>query len=256
LRDGEFLLHYQPQVDIETGQIVGMEALVRWLDPEVGLVPPSAFIPVAEESGLIGPLSEWVLREACRQNKAWQDEGLPAARVSVNLSARQFQQRDIAKLVMSILEETGLQPQYLELELTESTIMRNAEEAVTMLAELHALGIGLAIDDFGTGYSSLSYLKRFPVDRLKIDRSFVSDIGASSDDETITSAIIALAHSLQLQVIAEGVETAAQLDFLKERACNEMQGYFFARPMPHDAIPALLQRARTHDERVAGAVPA
>jgi diguanylate cyclase (GGDEF)-like protein len=244
LRDGEFLLHYQPQIDIHTGKIVGMEALVRWLDPEVGLVPPSAFIPVAEESGLIGPLSEWVLREACRQNKAWQDEGLPPARVSVNLSARQFQQRDIAKLVMSILEETGLQPQYLELELTESTIMRNAEEAVIMLNELHALGIGLAIDDFGTGYSSLSYLKRFPVDRLKIDRSFVSDIGASNDDETITSAIIALAHSLQLQVIAEGVETAAQRDFLKARACREMQGYYFARPMPHDAIPDLLQAPR------------
>jgi diguanylate cyclase (GGDEF)-like protein/PAS domain S-box-containing protein len=245
LRDGEFLLHYQPQVDIETGRIVGMEALVRWLDPEVGLVPPSAFIPVAEESGLIGPLSEWVLREACRQNKAWQDDGLPPARVSVNLSARQFQQRDIARLVMSILEETGLEPQYLELELTESAIMRNAEEAVVMLNELHALGIGLAIDDFGTGYSSLSYLKRFPVDRLKIDRSFVSDIGASNDDETITSAIIALAHSLDLQVIAEGVETAAQLDFLKERACHEMQGYFFARPMPHDAIPHLLQAERS-----------
>jgi diguanylate cyclase (GGDEF)-like protein/PAS domain S-box-containing protein len=256
LRDGEFLLHYQPQVDIDTGQIVGMEALVRWHDPEVGLVPPSAFIPVAEESGLIGPLSEWVLREACRQNKAWQDEGLPPVRVSVNLSARQFQQRDIAKLVMSILEETGLEPQYLELELTESTIMRNAEEAVTMLSELHALGIGLAIDDFGTGYSSLSYLKRFPVDRLKIDRSFVSDIGASHDDETITSAIIALAHSLQLQVIAEGVETAAQLDFLKERACNEMQGYFFARPMPHDAIPALLQQGRTRSGHEAQGVPA
>ncbi|PTB18715.1 diguanylate cyclase [Trinickia symbiotica] len=244
LRDGEFLLHYQPQVDIGTGRIVGMEALVRWHDPEVGLVPPSAFIPVAEESGLIGPLSEWVLREACRQNKAWQDEGLPPARVSVNLSARQFQQRDIAKLVMSILEETGLEPRYLELELTESTIMRNAEEAVIMLNELHALGIGLAIDDFGTGYSSLSYLKRFPVDRLKIDRSFVSDIGDSSDDETITSAIIALAHSLDLQVIAEGVETAAQLDFLKARACHEMQGYYFARPMPQDAIPQLLERDR------------
>ncbi len=242
LRDNEFLLHYQPQVDIETGQVVGMEALVRWRDPEVGLIPPSQFIPVAEESGLIGPLSEWVLREACRQNKAWQDEGLPPARVSVNLSARQFQQRDIAKLVMQVLEETGLDPQYLELELTESTIMRNAEEAVSMLNELHALGIGLAIDDFGTGYSSLSYLKRFPVDRLKIDRSFVSDIGESSDDETITSAIIALAHSLNLQVIAEGVETSTQLDFLKERACDEMQGYFFAKPMPHDAIPGMLQR--------------
>jgi diguanylate cyclase (GGDEF)-like protein/PAS domain S-box-containing protein len=241
LRDNEFLLHYQPQVDIESGQIVGTEALVRWLDPEVGLVPPSSFIPMAEESGLIGPLSEWVLREACRQNKAWQDEGLPPARVSVNLSARVFQQRDIARLVMQVLDETGLEPKYLELELTESTIMRNAEEAVSMLNELHALGIGLAIDDFCTGYSSLSYLKRFPVDRLKIDRSFVSDIGVSGDDETITSAIIALAHSLKLQVIAEGVETSAQLDFLKERACDEMQGFYFARPLSTEAIAQLMQ---------------
>ncbi|MFL9932548.1 EAL domain-containing protein [Paraburkholderia sp. RL18-103-BIB-C] len=241
LRDNEFLLHYQPQVDIVSGQIVGIEALVRWRDPEVGLVLPSAFIPVAEESGLIGPLSEWVLREACRQNKAWQDEGLPPTRVSVNLSARVFQQRDITKLVMQVLTETGLEPKYLELELTESTIMRNAEEAVSMLNELHALGIGLAIDDFGTGYSSLSYLKRFPVDRLKIDRSFVSDIGVSGDDETITSAIIALAHSLKLHVIAEGVETSAQLDFLKERACDEMQGFYFARPLSTDAISELLQ---------------
>ncbi|MGF6511556.1 diguanylate cyclase (GGDEF)-like protein/PAS domain S-box-containing protein [Paraburkholderia sp. 32] len=240
LRDNEFLLHYQPQVDIGSGQIVGIEALVRWHDPEVGLVPPSSFIPLAEESGLIGPLSEWVLREACRQNKAWQDQGLPPARVSVNLSARVFQQRDIAKLVMQVLDETGLEPKYLELELTESTIMRNAEEAVSMLNELHALGIGLAIDDFGTGYSSLSYLKRFPVDRLKIDRSFVSDIGVSGDDETITSAIIALAHSLKLQVIAEGVETSAQLDFLKERACDEMQGFYFAKPLSTEAIAELL----------------
>ncbi|CAB3781518.1 hypothetical protein LMG28614_01280 [Paraburkholderia ultramafica] len=240
LRDNEFLLHYQPQVDIVSGQIVGTEALVRWRDPEVGLVQPSSFIAVAEESGLIGPLSEWVLREACRQNKAWQDAGLPPARVSVNLSARVFQQRDIAKLVMQVLAETGLEPKYLELELTESAIMRNAEEAVSMLNELHALGIGLAIDDFGTGYSSLSYLKRFPVDRLKIDRSFVSDIGVSGDDETITSAIIALAHSLKLQVIAEGVETSAQLDFLKERACDEMQGFYFAKPLSTEAISELL----------------
>jgi diguanylate cyclase (GGDEF)-like protein/PAS domain S-box-containing protein len=241
LRDNEFLLHYQPQVDIGSGQIVGIEALVRWRDPEDGLVLPSAFIPLAEESGLIGPLSEWVLREACRQNKAWQDDGLPPTRVSVNLSARVFQQRDIAKLVMQVLAETGLEARYLELELTESTIMRNAEEAVSMLNELHALGIGLAIDDFGTGYSSLSYLKRFPVDRLKIDRSFVSDIGVSGDDETITSAIIALAHSLKLNVIAEGVETLAQLDFLKARACDEMQGFYFARPLSTDAISELLQ---------------
>ncbi|AET88151.1 diguanylate cyclase/phosphodiesterase with PAS/PAC sensor(s) [Burkholderia sp. YI23] len=242
LRDGEFLLHYQPQVDMTTRAIVGIEALVRWLDPEQGLVSPASFIPVAEESGLIGPLSEWVLREACRQNKAWQDAGLPPARVSVNLSARHFQQRNIARLVTSVLEETGLAPRYLELELTESAIMRNAEEAITMLSELSALGIGIAIDDFGTGYSSLSYLKRFPVHRLKIDRSFVADIGASSDDETITSAIIALAHSLELQVIAEGVETHAQHDFLRERDCDEMQGYLFSRPMPHEAIPGLLQQ--------------
>ncbi len=241
LRDNEFLLHYQPQVDIVSGQIVGIEALVRWRDPEVGLVLPSAFIPVAEESGLIGPLSEWVLREACRQNKAWQDEGLPPTRVSVNLSARVFQQRDITKLVMQVLTETGLEPKYLELELTESTIMRNAEEAVSMLNELHALGIGLAIDDFGTGYSSLSYLKRFPVDRLKIDRSFVSDIGGVWRRRTITSAIIALAHSPKLYSTAEGVETSAQLDFPKERDVRRDAGFYFARPLSTDAISELLQ---------------
>ena len=245
LRDGEFLLHYQPQVDLTTGEIVGMEALVRWMDPEFGLVLPTAFIPVAEECGLIGPLSEWVLREACRQNKAWQDQGLPAARMSVNLSARQFQQRDMRVLVTSVLEETGLAPQYLEIELTESAIMRNGEEAVTTLSELAALGISIAIDDFGTGYSSLSYLKRFPVHRLKIDRSFVADIGSSGGNETITSAIIALAHSLELRVIAEGVETAAQLDFLVARACDEMQGYFFSQPLPGGDIPALLLNSRT-----------
>jgi EAL domain-containing protein (putative c-di-GMP-specific phosphodiesterase class I) len=161
----------------------------------------------------------------------------------MNLSARQFQQRDVAVLVKSVLAETGLEPKYLELELTESAIMRNAEEAVTMLSELAALGIGIAIDDFGTGYSSLSYLKRFPVDRLKIDRSFVADIGGSIEDETITSAIIALAHSLGLQVIAEGVETAAQLEFLVARECDEMQGFLFSRPVPADEIPALLQRS-------------
>jgi diguanylate cyclase (GGDEF)-like protein/PAS domain S-box-containing protein len=243
LRDNEFLLHYQPQIDIDSGRIVGLEALVRWHDPEAGLVPPASFIPVAEESGLIGEIGEWVLREACRQNKRWQDAGLPPARVSVNLSARQFHQRNVARQVMSVLEETGLDPCYLELELTESTIMRNPEEAARMLNELSGLGIGLAIDDFGTGYSSLNHLKRFPVDRLKIDRSFVSDIGVSSDDETITAAIITLAHSLDLRVIAEGVETPAQFNFLKARACNEMQGFFFSRPVPQDEVAALLAPA-------------
>ncbi|WP_042337583.1 sensor domain-containing protein [Paraburkholderia ferrariae] len=240
LRDGEFRLHYQPLVEVESGRIVGMEALVRWYDPETGLVPPAQFIPVAEESGLIGPLSDWVLREACRQNRAWQRDGLPAVRVSVNLSARVFQQRNIAQLVTEVLAETGLAACYLELELTESTLMRNAEEAVSMLNELHALGIGISVDDFGTGYSSLSYLKRLPVDRLKIDRSFVADIGTSVDDETITAAIIALAHELQLQVIAEGVETSSQYAFLRERECDEMQGFFFAPPLPGEDIAALL----------------
>jgi len=245
LRDDEFLLHYQPQIDLTTGGIVGMEALVRWMDPEFGLVSPSAFIPVAEECGLIGQLSEWVLREACRQNKAWQDRGLPLARMSVNLSARQFQQRDIRVLVTSVLAETGLAPQYLEIELTESAIMRNGEDTVATLSELAALGISIAIDDFGTGYSSLSYLKRFPVDRLKIDRSFVADIGSPGGNETITSAIIALAHSLELRVIAEGVETAAQLDFLVARDCDEMQGFFFSQPLPAADIPALLLNSLT-----------
>ncbi|WP_321913679.1 EAL domain-containing protein [Paraburkholderia sp. J11-2] len=248
LRDSEFLLHYQPQVEIEGGRVVGMEALVRWRDPEVGLVSPAQFIPVAEESGLIGPLSDWVLREACRQNRAWQLAGLPPVRVSVNFSAKTFHQRDIAQLVKDVLQETGLEACWLEIELTESTLMRNAEEAVSMLNELHALGIGIAIDDFGTGYSSLSYLKRLPVDRLKIDRSFVADIGTSSDDETITAAIIALAHELQLQVIAEGVETSAQFAFLRDRACDELQGYFFAPPLPGDEAAALLRASATYEE--------
>ncbi|WP_321816219.1 MULTISPECIES: EAL domain-containing protein [unclassified Paraburkholderia] len=248
LRDSEFLLHYQPQVEIESGRIVGMEALVRWHDPEVGLVSPAQFIPVAEESGLIGPLSDWVLREACRQNRAWQDAGLPPVRVSVNLSAKTFHQRDISQQVSDVLQETGLEPCWLEVELTESTLMRNTEEAVSMLNALHEQGVGIAIDDFGTGYSSLSYLKRLPVDRLKIDRSFVADIGTSTDDETITAAIIALAHELRLQVIAEGVETSQQFAFLRERACDELQGYFFAPPLPGPEIAALLSASAAYEE--------
>ncbi|NIE66985.1 EAL domain-containing protein [Burkholderia sp. Ax-1719] len=248
LRDSEFLLHYQPQVEIESGRIVGMEALVRWHDPEAGLVSPSQFIPVAEESGLIGPLSDWVLREACRQNREWQDAGLPPVRVSVNLSAKTFHQRDISQQVSDVLKETGLDPCWLEVELTESTLMRNTEEAVQMLNALHEQGVGIAIDDFGTGYSSLSYLKRLPVDRLKIDRSFVADIGTSTDDETITAAIIALAHELRLQVIAEGVETSQQFAFLRERACDELQGYFFAPPLPGPEVAALLSASAAWEE--------
>ncbi|RKP58918.1 EAL and GGDEF domain-containing protein [Pararobbsia silviterrae] len=240
LRDNEFVLQYQPQIDIATGRIVGLEALVRWQDPEAGLVMPSEFIPIAEESGLIEAIGEWVLREACRQNQAWQDAGLPPARVSVNLSARQFHRADIRQIVLSVLEQTRLAPEYLEIELTESVIMTNAEEAAEMLNQLHDIGIHLTIDDFGTGYSSLSYLKRFPVDRLKIDRSFVSDIGVSHDDETIITAIITLAHALNLQVIAEGVETTSQLDFLVAHGCNEIQGYLYSQPVDHGLIPELL----------------
>jgi len=248
LRDGEFRLHYQPQIEMETGRIVGMEALVRWNDPESGLISPAQFIPVAEESGLIGPLSDWVLREACRQNRAWQRAGLPAVRVSVNLSANVVHQRNVVDLVNEVLAQTGLDPTYLELELTESTLMRKTEETVSMLGELHARGIGLAIDDFGTGYSSLSYLKRLPVDRLKIDRSFVADIGTNPDDETITAAIIALAHELRLQVIAEGVETSTQFAFLRERGCDGMQGFFFAPPLPGEEIAVLLGAGTGQEE--------
>src|ERR1700742_1856722 len=200
------------------------------------------FVGLAEEPGLIVPIGKWVLRTACAQNKAWQDAGLPPIVVSVNVSPRQFRHENLVQAVADVLRSTGLEPRFLELELTESMVMHDAPKLVAMLDELKELGVKIAVDDFGTGYSSLSYLKRFPVDRLKVDRSFVSDIGMSGDDETITSAIIALAHSLNLQVIAEGVETSTQLDFLKERACDEMQGYFFAKPMPHDAIPGMLQR--------------
>lgn len=244
LGNGEFFVCYQPQMDLATRRIVGMEALIRWRHPQRGLISPAQFIPLAEETGLIVPIGAWVLRTACAQAKAWQDEGLPAVRLSVNLSARQFIQRDLVASVRQALEETGLSAAYLELELTESLIMHNAELFISTLRELREIGIELAVDDFGTGYSSLSYLQRFPINRLKIDQSFVRDIVGSADSGAISVAIIMLGHSLGLKVIAEGVETVEQLDFLHSSSCNEIQGFYFSKPLPADQMQRFLAENR------------
>ncbi|MDO9308679.1 MAG: EAL domain-containing protein [Deltaproteobacteria bacterium] len=227
----EFFLVYQPQVDSRSGRITGMEALLRWQHPDLGLLSPDKFIYLAEENNFIIPLGEWVLRTACRQNKAWQNQGLPSVRVAVNLSAKQFGQYHLDQVIASTLMETGLEPEYLELEITESTIMKDAEQNTVILQKLKDMGVSLAIDDFGTGYSSLSYLKHFPISRLKIDRSFVRDITTNTDDAAIAEIIIDIARSLKLNVIAEGVETRAQMQFLSFNNCVEMQGYLFSRPV-------------------------
>ncbi len=238
----EFLLHFQPQLNLETGRVFAAEALLRWRHPERGMISPGDFIPLAEETGLIVPIGDWVLRAACRQCKAWHEAGLPLLIVSVNVSARQFRERNWATRVEAVLAETGLAPRFLELELTESLIMQDVPGALATMHELEAIGVHLAIDDFGTGYSSLSALKRFPVRRLKIDRSFVEDIPADADDMAITAAIISLAQNLGLRVIAEGVETQAQVDFLRRSGCDEIQGYFFSRPLAHADFEALLRQ--------------
>lgn len=230
--NNELFVCYQPQIDLDSRRIVGMEALIRWQHPQRGLISPTQFIPLAEETGLILPIGIWVLRTACAQAKAWQDAGLPRIKLSVNLSARQFMQRDLAASIRQALDETGFGAEYLELELTESLIMHNADLFISTLRTLKDVGIELAIDDFGTGYSSLSYLKRFPIDRLKIDQSFVRDIVGDTDSASISQAIITLGHSLGLRVIAEGVETIEQLDFLQANGCDEIQGYYFSRPLP------------------------
>jgi len=240
LERDEFLLHYQPKLDIRSGRITGVEALLRWQQPVQGLIPPAQFIQLAEETGLIVPIGAWVLKTACAQNKAWQLEGLAPVRVAVNLSPRQFAHENLLEDVARVLEQTGLDPAFLELEITESVVMQNPEQAVVLLNRLKALGIHLAIDDFGTGYSSLSYLKRFPLDTLKIDRMFIRDLPDDSDDAAITQAIIAMARSLRLSVVAEGVETAAQLSFLRDCECDEIQGFYFSRPQPENDIALLL----------------
>lgn len=237
----EFSLSYQPKVSLETGRIVGMEALARWDNPELGAVSPGSFIPVAEETGLIEPIGEWVLRQACRRNRTWQDAGLPPLTVAVNLSPRQFVQQNIVALVDRILGETGLDPRWLELELTESMVMQDVDRAGEVMNELKQLGVCLTMDDFGTGYSSLSYLKRFPFDKLKIDQSFVRDITSDPDNAAIARAVIALGHSLGLKIIAEGGETQGQFDFMCRNGCDEFQGYFFSRPLAADNFEALLR---------------
>ena len=248
LERNEFLLHYQPKVDIGSGRITGTEALLRWQQPgQQALTPPALFIPLAEETGLIVAIGEWVLRTACAQNQSWREPGLPPLRVAVNLSARQFAHANLLQDVARALAETGLDPAGLELEITESMLMQDPERAVTLLRRLKDMGIHISIDDFGTGYSSLNYLKRFPLDSVKIDRSFIRDIPGDADDAAITRAIIAMAHSLRLKVIAEGVETDEQLDFLRAHGCDEMQGFHFSRALPGDEFLGLLKNgAMTH----------
>ena len=232
IEKGEFQLHYQPQIDLQSGKIIGCEALIRWQHPELGMVPPLKFIPVAEESKLILPIGDWVLHEACRQNRAWQQQGLPPVVVAVNLSALQFHQKNLQQSITHALQESGLDPQFLELEVTESAIMSDAEDVLGTMKQLRDMGLEMAIDDFGTGYSSLSYLKRFPVGKLKIDRSFIRDIHEDPDDAAISTAIISLARNLQLKTVAEGIETAPQLAFLRDHGCDQGQGYLFGKPLP------------------------
>lgn len=236
LANGEFTLMYQPQVHTQTGDIIGVEALLRWKHPQLGMISPAKFIPLAEESGMIVPIGEWVLRSACRQNKAWQELGIGPLKVSVNVSARQFKESNWIATVADTLKESGLDPQYLELEITESLIMENIDRAVEVMNELQKMNVQLSIDDFGTGYSSLSSLKNFPVARLKIDQSFIRSLPGNDDDKSIAMAVIALAHRLSLKVVAEGVETAQQRAFLQENECDEMQGYHFSKPVPPEEI--------------------
>jgi diguanylate cyclase (GGDEF)-like protein/PAS domain S-box-containing protein len=244
LERDEFLLHYQPKVDLGSGAITGVEALLRWNHPDLGLVSPVRFVPILEDNGLIVQVGEWVLGEACRQLKAWRADGIGLRMsVAVNLSGRQLQQADLHRCIERIVSGSGVDPRLIELEITESMLMRNPEHAIGILRYLKNLGMCLSMDDFGTGYSSLSYLKRFPVDRLKIDRSFVRDIASDRDDAAISQSIIAMGHSLDLKVIAEGVETAEQLAFLKKASCDEAQGYYFSKPISAEEIPRLVARA-------------
>jgi EAL domain-containing protein (putative c-di-GMP-specific phosphodiesterase class I) len=245
LHRGQLELHFQPKVDIATSRVRSAEALIRWRHPTRGLVPPNVFIPVAEETGLILPIGEWVLREACRQMREWLDRGMSPVRLAVNLSAKQFHDADLAAVVRSALASAKLEPGYLELELTESALMSNPEESAATLQSLSAMGVHISIDDFGTGYSSLSYLRRFPLDKLKIDRSFIRDVMTNADDACIVRAIISLAHSLRLRVVAEGVESSQQLDFLRELGCDQYQGFYCSPAVPADQFVTLIARLRS-----------
>jgi EAL domain-containing protein (putative c-di-GMP-specific phosphodiesterase class I) len=251
LRQNEFVLHFQPKANLKTGEITGVEALMRWQRADGTLVPPMQFLPLLEESGLIVAVGKWVLDAACAQIQRWQKAGVTPVPIAVNLSAKQFYQHDLAATVKRVLSEHGVAPALLELEITESAAMQNAEITTNALRSLKALGVRIAIDDFGTGYSSLGYLKRFPIDSLKIDRSFIAELPDDHDDASIAQAVIRLSHALRLKVIAEGVENRAQLDFLAASGCDEIQGYYFSRPMPGDQCTAFLRDGRKLPRRAA-----
>jgi diguanylate cyclase (GGDEF)-like protein/PAS domain S-box-containing protein len=238
----ELFIHYQAKVDFKSGEITGVEALLRWENPELGSISPAQFIPLAEETGLIVPIGLWVLQSACAQNVAWQRQGLPPVCMAVNLSMRQLSDENLTREIAAVLEETGMDPSLLELEVTESMIMHNSERAVRVLTDIKALGVRLAIDDFGTGYSSLAHLKRFPIDTLKVDRSFIREIPSDPEDRAITEAIIAMGKTLSLTVVAEGVETPEQQAFLSERSCDEMQGFYFSVPVAPEDFASLLRK--------------
>jgi EAL domain-containing protein (putative c-di-GMP-specific phosphodiesterase class I) len=242
---GEFVLHYQPQVSIETGAITGLETLIRWNHPKEGLISPALFIPLLEELGLMVEVGQWVLETACKQNAQWQAEGLPAVRMAVNLSAQQFYRGNIVKTVSQALALSGLGAEWLELELTESLTLDDTETTIRIMGELKDLGVGLSLDDFGTGWSSLSYLRRFPLDRIKIDRSFMRDVTSHPNAAAVVHSILNLAQSLGLGCIAEGVETSEQFDYLQKQLCSEIQGFLFSKPLPAADLPALL---RSHSQ--------
>jgi diguanylate cyclase len=244
IEEEQFILHYQPKMALPDERVVGAEALIRWVHPELGMISPDQFIPLAEESGLILPLGEWVIRRACRQLQEWRKAGYPDIKLSVNLSSRQFMQADLVDMVERVLEETGVDSKYFELELTESMLMVDAQQSIEKLHSFRKLGLTLSIDDFGTGYSSLAYLKKFPIQTLKIDRSFIHDLGLDSDNDAIVKATIAMANSLNLKVIAEGVENRAQVDVLNKYHCQEVQGYLFSKPLSSDDFLAFLESSR------------
>jgi diguanylate cyclase (GGDEF)-like protein len=243
----QFELYYQPKVDTRTGEVRSAEALIRWMHPTRGIVSPADFIPLAEECGLIGAIGQWVTREACRQMRAWQIDGVPPLRISVNLSASQFRDSGLVDNIRAALDDAALEARYLEVELTESAVMSDPEKSVGILEHLSAMGVLVSVDDFGTGYSSMSYLRRFPIDKLKIDRVFIDEIVSRPEDASIVRAIVSLAHSLRLKVVAEGVETPAQLEFLKTAGCDEYQGYYFSRPLPAADFERLVRESQATD---------